>query len=324
MKKVLALSLTSLLIGSAPGQAQFASTPPLGERKFLKSNLVVIETAIGNGSGSIIGKNGNAYIVLTSKHVVDKIEKAEEIDITTGDGKMHTGSIVAKSSNSDIALASFKANDCYAESYLGYETVFWMNEMTPQKQPKRMIVAGVTAVDPTICKKPIIRSAVASLAVKIETEDTIDGYQYGYDAPTARGMSGGALLTDSYAVTGGSICMGNCNQPFGYHLGVHGRGERDSSRGDAKTGYNFAVPSAKAILLMAKANLLSALNIDTLYVAQSPDKQINNQALEDTNSYRSFKLDTQSCKPKGLTPVTFSDNSQNDLLVQEVKRQAGK
>ena len=207
MKKILILSLASLFIGSTPAQSQFASTPPLAEEKFVK-NLVVIETALGNGSGSIIGKSSNTYIVLTSRHVVDKIEKNEEIDITTGDGKIHSGSIVEKALNIDIALVSFKADDCYAESYLGYETGIWQERMTPQEQPNRMIVAGVTAVDPSISKKPITRMAVATLTAKIEPEDSIDGYQYGYDAPTARGMSGGALFTDSYAVTGGRTCVG--------------------------------------------------------------------------------------------------------------------
>ena len=196
--------------------------------------------------------------------------------------------------------------------------------MTQQEQPNRMIVAGVTAVDPSISKKPITRMAVATLTAKIEPEDSIDGYQYGYDAPTARGMSGGALFTDSYAVTGGRTCMGNCNPAYGYHLGVHGRGERDSIRSDAKTGYNFAVPSAKAVGLMELANLLSAVNLNKLYVAKTSDKRINSSVIDETDGYRSFKLDLLSCKPEGLIPVTFTDNSPNHQLVQYVQKEYGK
>lgn len=309
--------------------AQFASSPPSGEQKFLKSNLVVIETALGNGSGSIIGKRSDTYFVLTSKHVIDGITKNEEVDITTGDGNIYSGSIVAKSSRSDIAIVSFKSQKCYAESYIGYEAVSWHREMTPQKQPGRMIVAGITSVDPAISKKPIVRSALASLSIKIDAEDSIDGFEYGYDAPTARGMSGGALLTDGLNINWKSSCSGECNNPYGYHLGVHGRGERDSIRGSAKTGYNFAVPSGYVMPLMAKVNLLKALNTRKLYI----NKIWRGVDLQNTSSYsskllkhinyhpqgRKVKIDTNSCRPEGLIPVEFIENSRNEILMRQIK-----
>ena len=319
--------LFAIFAGGCPVMAQFTSSAPSGERKFLKSNLVVIETALGNGSGSIIGRKNNTYFVLTSRHVIDGIAKNEDIDITTGDGNIYSGSIVTKSSRWDIAIVSFKSQKCYAESYIGYETVSWHSEMTAQKQPGRMIIAGITAVDPAISKKPIIRSAVASLSIKIDPEDSIDGFEFGYDAPTARGMSGGALLTDDMNINWKNSCSGECNNPYGYHLGVHGRGERDSIRGNAKTGYNFAVPSGYVLPLMKKGKLLTALNTRKLYINQiwrGVDLQNTSsyRKLIDTinhNNYRQFKIDTSSCRPGGLIPVEFIENSKNKILMGQIK-----
>lgn len=184
-----------------------------------------------------------------------------------------------------------------------------------------MIIAGLSAVDPAISKKPIIRSAVAALAVKIDASDAVDGYQYGYDAPTSRGMSGGALLTDSFSITGGRTCRGNCNQPYGYHLAVHGRGERDSLRGSAKTGYNFAVPSIYAIPLMANSGKLQALNTTRLYVSVNA---LTESSMDlDTAGFKEdggFILDAQSCKPDGLHPVIFKSNKATDAILMDFRK----
>lgn len=319
------LSILTVAIGSVlcnPVFAQFSSSPPLAEELFLQNNLVVILTPAGSGTGSIIGHRDGAYYVLTSKHVVSGIAKGEEIEIKTGSGESYPASVAVMGKKLDLAVVRFSAKNCYPTAYIGVESALWAKQMSPQLQPNRMIVAGLSNVDPSISKKPILRSSIANLAVRISQEDSVNGYQYGYDAPTSRGMSGGGLFTDAKSVTAGRTCMGQCNQPYGYHLGVHGRGERDGARGDAKTGYNFAIPSVYVLPLLASADLLDSLNTNILYVRdlEPGDAKITDLAESGFPENNGFKLDMKACKPHGLKPVTFNNNSDTNALLKSMNK----
>ncbi len=284
-----------------------ASSPPKAEKDFLKNNLVIINSPSGQSTGSILGKLKNTYYIITTKHGIDNIKKGDEIDIQTGDGNTFIASIVPnkKLVNLDMVLLSFKSDKCYPVAYIGAENFFWATEMSPQSQPIRMVVAGYASVDPFVSRKPVLRVTPASISVNIPAEDSNNGYQFGYNAPTARGMSGGAVFTDSSSIRGGR-CFGNCNQPYGYHLVMHGRGERDNLRSSAKTGYNYGIPTAfYATGLFVQNDLEKAMNISTLYISRTSDEE------KDSIMIPKGMKKSNRCLPQGLLPLDFVDYSNN-------------
>lgn len=302
--------------------AQFASTPPQAEQKFVRGNLVIIYNQSGTATGSIVGESKGSYLVLTAKHAVD-VPVGGSIDIETGSREKLTATVVGVAKKADIALLRFKSRVCYPQAYLGIESALWAGKMTAQTQPSRMIVAGYSAVDPNVASRPVLRTATAPVSVNIPLEDSKDGYMFGYDAPTARGMSGGAVFTDAQNLNPGSACMGRCNNPYGYHLIVHGRGEADSLRGNAKTSYNFGIPSVIGMGLAAKTGDMQGVNSKILYVASDNLPPEERLAKDNGSWHKGFRY-SKACKPEGLIPVEIIDDSGNTQFKAKLQRETAK
>ena len=74
--------LTSI-IGIVLLQPQKTIAKTLDPQLNLKKQIVIIQTPSSDGTGTIIGKKGNKYTIITSKHVIPSMQKGDEYYATS-------------------------------------------------------------------------------------------------------------------------------------------------------------------------------------------------------------------------------------------------
>jgi len=201
-----------------------------------------------SGSGVIIGKKGNTYTILTANHVVENPNS--EYVIRTSKGNEHpvisVKSLRNNDSGPDLAVVTFESNEEYSVAPIsnsdeatigsgiyvsGYPLPAGVGSQEREYQFTNGQITNVRSGNP-------------------------EGYNLRYAAVTKRGMSGGPVFDVSGRV-----------------IGIHGQGDTDGaitvqtetgeSTGEAKTGFNSAIPVNKFLELMPEVNVeKSAVKID--------------------------------------------------------------
>ncbi|MGB3637250.1 MAG: trypsin-like peptidase domain-containing protein [Rivularia sp. (in: cyanobacteria)] len=135
------------------------------------------------GSGTLIGKQGNNYLVLTNSHVVQGVNS---IKLQTADGKSYSAEIVEQNNfkNSDITLLKFQSNQNYCLSEIA--------KTTPEIDTT-ILAAGFSGSTGNI--------AFSEGEVK-KTSNLKEGYEIGYSSNIEQGMSGGAILNSMGELVG--------------------------------------------------------------------------------------------------------------------------
>ncbi|HIK06567.1 MAG TPA: tetratricopeptide repeat protein [Trichormus sp. M33_DOE_039] len=169
------------------------------------------------GSGTLIAKRGNKYLVLTNHHVIRGVNS---IQIKTADGKTYNAAITpnTKFDNYDLALLEFQSNQNYC---LQEVANFLPNSDT------QVMAAGYSSA-----KGEIVFST--GTVQQIWDRPLKEGYQIGYTSDIEQGMSGGVILN-----------------PVGQIIGVNGR----SAYPILNTGYVYpdgSRPSDEEIQQMRK------------------------------------------------------------------------
>ena len=79
-----------------------------------------IFTPASSGTGVIIGKDKNEYLILTAKHVVKDIFKSDEVYLKTADKKEYLidQDTIKLSDDYDLAILKFKSNLIYPIQFL--------------------------------------------------------------------------------------------------------------------------------------------------------------------------------------------------------------
>ena len=185
--------ISSLLLLQIPAIPIKAAYPPIAQNSICKieqedefystkelqtlANKITVKVIGDNngGSGTLIGKQGNNYLVLTNYHVVQGVNS---INLQTADGKTYSAEIVPqnKFKNSDIALLKFQSDRSYCLPEIAKETP---NIDTP------VVAAGFSGSTGNI--------AFSEGEVK-KTSNLKEGYEIGYSSNIEQGMSGGAIL----------------------------------------------------------------------------------------------------------------------------------
>ncbi|NJO65328.1 MAG: tetratricopeptide repeat protein [Richelia sp. RM2_1_2] len=153
----------------------------------LANQITVKVTGDNNGgSGTLLAKQGNSYLVLTNAHVVRGVNK---INLATFDGKTYSAEIVSQSKfeKSDLALLKFQAN----QSYCVPDIAESINNITGRE----VIAAGYSGEKGKI----VFRSGEVKL---IPDRPLKEGYQIGYSSDIDQGMSGGAILSSDGTLIG--------------------------------------------------------------------------------------------------------------------------
>jgi S1-C subfamily serine protease len=164
-----------------------------------------------NGSGVLIAKEDKSYYVLTSKHVISRIDNYV---VVTPDNKRYSVNYkdVKKLSKIDLSILEFTSDRAYKIAKL--------NTSKDTKQGESIYISGFPSGGKAI-----------KLPTHIVTDGRISGFQQGdpdgyellYNNSTAPGMSGGPILDNK-----------------GLVIGIHGRAEGNDVSG--KVGINLGIP----------------------------------------------------------------------------------
>lgn len=138
------------------------------------------------GSGVIIGKQNNQYLVFTNHHVV---QDRDNLTLKTEDGIAHQAEIVENTitSNDDLALLVFESSNSYQPVRL--------NSVNTAKPEKAVYGVGFAA---DTGKFTVTTGKIQYVNQKPFQE----GYQIGYSNNISRGMSGGAIFDNSGDLVG--------------------------------------------------------------------------------------------------------------------------
>jgi tetratricopeptide (TPR) repeat protein/S1-C subfamily serine protease len=204
---------------------------------------VRIRVGQGLGSGVLLGKKGNTYLVLTNAHVV----RAEAgISIQTPDGQSYTARRVKdpQVGNFDVALLEFTSNRAYqlAKSGVSSKDEFALREGKP------IFAAGFAHDSNSLT----VRSGEVK---QLPQEPFVNGTQVGYatKGDIEQGMSGGPILDGAGNLVG-------INSTYAYPIKpVYTYADGTKAPPDKVAEYrqaNWGVPIY---------NLLTRLNPDILY-----------------------------------------------------------
>lgn len=227
-------------------------------------DITVLIQGINPGSGVIIAREGNSYIVLTAKHVVNT---EDQYQIITADQQPHPldYKTVKKIPGVDLAILTFNSTKDYRTARLA--------NSDNVREGATVFVSGWPNPGQSITKR-IRQFTTGQLSARPE-KPMNDGYALIYTNVTRAGMSGGPVLDTSGRV-----------------VGIHGRAEAEAldptltesgtSQAPAKVGFNLGIPintflseaPRSGIDLGLRAESSPASDLSQPYVAPAtPDKK---------------------------------------------------
>jgi len=144
-----------------------------------------------SGSGVIIKKTNNKYLIITNEHVVETSPK-NQLWVQTPDGKKHTANVTAYPfvKDDDLAVVELVAPEQYAVSRLGNSTNLKIGDQ---------VYAVGFPFDP---ENPKLSLKITKGVAAMITKPLVGGYQIGYSNDVDRGMSGGPILNEQGDVIG--------------------------------------------------------------------------------------------------------------------------
>ncbi|BAZ29590.1 tetratricopeptide repeat protein [Cylindrospermum sp. NIES-4074] len=130
------------------------------------------------GSGTILAKKGNTYLVATNSHVILGVKN---VRVKTFDGNIYTAQIIPNTNfeKLDLALLEFQSNQNYC---LPKEIA----DFTPTTD-KPVLAVGYSSAKGEI----VFRTGKVQ---QISEQSLKEGYQIGYTSDIEQGMSGGAII----------------------------------------------------------------------------------------------------------------------------------
>jgi S1-C subfamily serine protease len=173
---------------------------------------VRVLTEKGDGSGVIVKRQGDRYLILTNDHVIND-KRNRELSVVTNDGLSHSAQkmpLPANLKNLDLAILQFQSNKSYTVVRIsntsvengdivygvGFPSWYWQND------------------SPLATRNWQVQRAFKFASGQIEMfldKSLFRGYQIGYTSNIESGMSGGAILNESGELVG---LNGRLKQPF--------------------------------------------------------------------------------------------------------------
>jgi tetratricopeptide (TPR) repeat protein/S1-C subfamily serine protease len=264
----------------------------LTEEQFLQRVTVRITSEINRGSGTIIAKKGDNYLVLTNAHVT---RSAKTLQVQTYDGQSRAARIVPNSlsENQDLALLEFSDTRNYAIATIA--------QFTPNQDEigLEVVAAGYVA------ETGQYRTTKGTLE-QVSDRPLREGYSVGYSGEIVQGMSGGGIFVE------------------GELIGINGRSaypilsnyiyEDGTKPTDAEIQQMRAVNwgiSINTLLTYIRPEILSAYNL--------PLPQVNPDI--ETTAYTGYIAELEA-KAKGFTvriDSTSGANGSGVIIAQQGK-----
>ena len=154
----------------------------LTEEQFLQRVTVRITSETNRGSGTIIAKKGDNYLVLTNAHV---IRSAKTLQVQTYDGHSRAARIVPNSlsENQDLALLEFSDTRDYAIATIA--------RFTPNQDSSGLEVVAAGYVAETGQYR-----VTTGKIEQVSDRPLLEGYSVGYSGEIVQGMSGGGIFVE--------------------------------------------------------------------------------------------------------------------------------
>ncbi|MBD2622192.1 tetratricopeptide repeat protein [Microcystis flos-aquae FACHB-1344] len=154
----------------------------LTEEQFLQRVTVRITSETNRGSGTIIAKKGDNYLVLTNAHVT---RNTKTLQVQTYDGHSRAARIVPNSlsENQDLALLEFSDTRNYAIATIAEFTI------NQNSIGLEVVAAGYVA------ETGQYRTTKGTLE-QVSDRPLREGYSVGYSGDIVQGMSGGGIFVE--------------------------------------------------------------------------------------------------------------------------------
>ena len=163
------------------------------------------------GSGFIVSKKDNTYVVLTSAHIFDG---NDQYTVTTSTNASYPVTRIQKFPNLDLTRFQFQSDESYEVAPLG--------NFRDVQELDAIQVSGFP--NPEAKRNPALVSNSGKVTA-ITDKPGLDGYSIIYNAQTHRGMSGGPVL----------------NQ-YGHVIAIHGRQESNPDGTVPYDGIKLGIP----------------------------------------------------------------------------------
>jgi tetratricopeptide (TPR) repeat protein len=193
--------------------------------KVAKNVTVLLDSKDSPGSGVIIQKQGNDYMVLTAAHVVRS--RSQKYTIATSDGQRHPVSVttIKALDGVDLAVVKFTSDRTYS--------IVKMGDSEAAVEGSPVYVAGYPKATSAITRS--IYNFTEGKVTANASQPLADGYSIVYSNNTLPGTSGGAVLNEK-----------------GELIAIHGKGDAaETSRVDpinnqvrVKTGFNLGIATS--------------------------------------------------------------------------------
>ncbi|MCA2701937.1 MAG: trypsin-like peptidase domain-containing protein, partial [Microcystis sp. M179S2] len=154
----------------------------LTEEQFLQRVTVRITSETNRGSGTIIAKKGDNYLILTNAHVT---RNTKTLQVQTYDGHSRAARIVPNSlsENQDLALLEFRDTRDYSIATIAEFTI------NQNRIGLEVVAAGYVA------ETGQYRTTKGTLE-QVSDRPLRDGYSVGYSGDIVQGMSGGGIFVE--------------------------------------------------------------------------------------------------------------------------------
>lgn len=158
---------------------------------YIKNNIapqitVKITSSENGGSGTIIAKKNNTYLVLTNNHV---LRGSNSLTIHTHDGATYQAKPIktGMETGDDLALLEFSSKKSYESATI--------NSAASPKVEQAILAVGYAAETGKLVTQ-------TGKIQRIPDKNFKDGYEIGYSSNIVQGMSGGAILNSDGEVIG--------------------------------------------------------------------------------------------------------------------------
>jgi len=243
---------------------------PVEIAEIAKPVAVRIDSEIGGGSGFIVAKDQNTYLVLTNNHVV---QKSANYLISTYDGKKYPViggiSFHTEPNNIDLAVVLFKSPNAYQTATLGNSDRVKVGEP--------IYIYGYPATGSSIGSPRQPEFVAGNITSIHKNED--QGYNLRFNALSWGGMSGSPVIDGNGRVVG---INGQGDLGLTKILVPNGSGKLSAVVVGIPTGFNAAIPTNTFLDVVSQTKLaISKLKVDNTGIKNNQPQLTNPQSAED-------------------------------------------
>jgi tetratricopeptide (TPR) repeat protein len=195
------------------------------------------------GSGTVIGRQKNSYLVLTNSHLLLGVDP-NKVQIKTHDGKSHKAKIIQDSfKNSDysldMAVLVFTSSHEYCFTPEGIAN-FNVDYLREQENPE-IISAGYSIHDNEI-------QISRGLITKTFPAMLKNGYQIGYTGDVIQGMSGGPIISYNGKLVGINSISSNPISNSAFVYADPTQGDLTYAEIQQSRAFNWGIPTLSFLL----------------------------------------------------------------------------